>query len=103
MTSKGFLQWLRSLEDPYPLFERDKHFDGGCPCFRFYQDLGETWILVQSHCWRICRDCPYAGVHVTGTTPWLTRGRIAKAIQQVLEAYGWPSEWAFSLKPEQGR
>lgn len=40
----------------------DPSFDGSCPCFLLEGD----GFRIRGHCWRICKDCRYSGIHISG-------------------------------------
>ena len=61
-------------------------YEGSCPCSGFVVD--DT--LFDAHCWRVCTDCTYAGLHYEGDTA------VAERVFAALQSMGW-GEWQLQV------
>ena len=74
------------LEDGFDVLRLDPSYDGSCPCARITVD-GQKLRL---HCWRVCFDCEYVGIHYEGIA-----GRLAaEKVKPLLDEMNWYGEWA---------
>lgn len=95
MTTSDLQRALDELDGAYPM-TLDPKYDGGCPCFRIRTTDG---VSVWGHCWRICHDCEYSGVHVTGPDTPAVR-QLGETLQRLLTAMDWYGEWALQFEPD---
>lgn len=68
--------------DGYALLALDPQYEGSCPCAAFEFE----GTRFDAHCWRVCRDCTYAGLHYEGDPT------VAQRVLDAFNAMGW-SEW----------
>lgn len=85
---------LEQIEAAGTAYDLALNFDG-CPCF--HAQCGD--ILIDGHCWRICRSCEYCGVHVTGEAPKALKRRVGKAMKRALDRMDWYGKWTLKYEP----
>lgn len=62
----------------------DSNYDGSCLCSAFR--INDTKIEI--HCWRVCSQCTYAGVHYLGDES------IGELVMDKMINEGWTTSWS---------
>lgn len=76
------------------LRDLDPTYDDYCPCAQ-WRDRG---VLVQVHCWRVCLDCRYSGIHVSGDVPKATLRKAAARALRALRPWWYQADWEIQYK-----
>ena len=76
----------------------DKKHDGECPCFWATKVIDGKKISIHGHCWRVCMECSYNGLHVSGKLLKKDLMRIARALKRKLDKQKWYSPYEIHLK-----
>lgn len=67
----------------YDYLALDTGYEGSCPCSTFEVD----GTRLQAHCWRVCEQCEFSGLHYEGDRT------VANRVLSALRAMGW-SDWS---------
>jgi len=99
MEIKELLKEIKSVEN---CFEIQRHFskeyEGGCPCFDCELIVNGVTVSVNGHCWRVCKECAYNGLHITGALPEKDLLKIGKAFKRQLDKQKWYSKYELIIK-----
>ncbi len=69
----------------YDVLALDPYFEGSCPCAM----VGIGGVRLEFHCWRVCSQCEYVGIHYEGA-----EGRaMAERVKPLMDAMDWYGEW----------
>lgn len=85
MMSEGHsrLVSIEEIERAESAYDLPLGFDG-CPCF----SISLEGQVVEGHCWRVCRDCKFCGIHVEReVTPTVVR------LRKLLSKMDWSGKW----------
>ena len=67
----------------YLVLAMDPSFSGSCPCATVTID----GTRLEMHCWRVCDQCEYVGLHYFGDRA------VAQRVKPLLDDMNWYGEW----------